>query len=51
MDAIASLNCLLEAGLISQDQRDSMAQVISKLPSDPTALLQLLVALTLTEEA
>lgn len=39
------IQCLLNAGLITEDQANELATIIGKLPSGQTALLQLLVAL------
>lgn len=46
-----AIDCLLEKALITEDQANEMKQILSSLPADPSVLLQLLVAITLTQEA
>lgn len=48
--SVASIQCLLDKGIIDQEQADEMTQIVSVLPSDPSSLLQILVALNLTQE-
>lgn len=45
----SSIDCLLEKELIDEDRADEMKKIVAVLPQDPSSLLQLLVALNLTE--
>lgn len=46
-----AINCLLEKEIIDQEQADAMLLIVSSLPQDAVSLLQLLVALTITQES
>lgn len=45
-----AINCMVTKELITQEQADEMLEIVSSLPSDQVSLLQILIALTLTQE-
>lgn len=49
MTTETSINCLEEAELIEEDRATEMKKIVAALPQDPSSLLQILVALNLTQ--